>query len=191
MWEVTIFFKLGAAHALLLFAYRKMHYIWHWFEQTVAIVIIHSLLGKSYNNYIHSTKLYIDIDPLNLSYPQAISVFSFTGNSTNDLFIVSAVHFSLRVWFLAQTHVQTRFPLPYYMKDQLLLQKLWRAAGVVRGCQYQIGHKNPICNRLNHLHRPMGILTIIGLAPQGGGKGVGHRSPEAGEGTAGHWVLCL
>lgn len=171
MWEVTIFFKLGAEHALLLFAYRKMHYIWHWFGQTVAVVIIHSLFSKSYNNHIH-----------------------FTGNSTHDrniLFVVSAVHFSLRVWFLAQTHVQTRFPLPYYMKDQLLLQKLWRAAGVVIGCQYQIGHKNPICNRLNHLLCPMGILTIIGLVPKGCGKGVGHRSPEAGEGTAGHWVLWL
>lgn len=35
----------------------------------------------------------------------------------------------------------------------------------------------------------MGILTIISLAPRGCGKGGGHRSPEAGEGTAGHWVL--
>lgn len=55
---------------------------------------------------------------------------------------------------------------------------------MVRGCQYQIGHKNHICSRLNHLHCLMGVLTIIGLVPQGCEEGGGHRSPEAAERTA-------
>lgn len=185
-----MFFKLGAEYAPLLFSYIKMHYIWHWFGQTVAILTIHSLFGNSYNNYIHSTKVYIDMEPSNLSNPEAWNVFSFTGNSTHDrniLFIVSAVSstFFSRGLIACSNTCPNSIPTPILLERSASLQKLWRAAGVARGCQYEIGHKNHICSRLNHLHRLMGILTIIGLVPQGRGKGGGHRSTEAGEGQPG------
>lgn len=180
----------------LLFFYIKMHYIWQGFRQTVAILTIHLLSGNSCNNYIHSTKVYIDIDLSNLSYPEALNVFSFTGNSTRDqniVFIVSAVSsmFFSQGLIACSNTCPNSIPTPILVERSASLQKLWRAAGVVRGCQYQIGHKNHICSRLNHLHRLMGILTIIGHVPQGRGKGGGHRSPEAGERTARDWVLWL
>lgn len=177
----------------LLF-YIKMDYIGHWFWQTVAILRIHSLSGSIYNNYIHSTKVYIDLDPSNLSYPEALNIFSFMGNSTHErniLFIVCSFQYVFLSLIACSNTCPNSIPTPILLERSASLQKLWRAAGVVRGCQYQIGHKNHICSRLNHLHRLMGILTIIGLVPQGRGKGGGHRSPEAGEGTAGHWVLWL
>lgn len=54
------------------------------------------LLGSSYNNYIHSTNININIDPSNRPNPEALNLVSFTGNSAHDrsiLFIVCSFQY--------------------------------------------------------------------------------------------------
>lgn len=79
-------------------------------------------------------------------------------------------------WSLTQTDVRTKWiHTPILLESCASLRKLWGAAGVVRGFQYQIGRKDYIHTRLKHHHSLLGILTIISLVLQGcgtdGGQG--------------------
>lgn len=122
----------------------KMHNIWHSFVQIEVILTSLALWGHSYNNSVTPQKsifIYISIQFVISSPMKSILI---SRNFTHATFCLLSLQFpiciSLRVWLLAQTRVQTQFPPPILLERSASLQKLWRAAGMVRGCQYQIGH---------------------------------------------------
>lgn len=198
----------------------KEQNIWHRLGKIAAILTSHSLSGDTQNNFIYWVhkslhlshpwgRVWGGLAPSGLKYwvntghiPSPTSLgkicIRFSGNSTYDqciLFVMTTFFsiFSTLCLDHSHRHGYTNWiHTPILLENCTSLQKLWGAAGVVRGFQYQIGHKDSIHTRLNHHHCLLGItITTNNYQPCTPGMGDWWRtgSLEAEEGEDRHWVL--